>query len=108
MKTQIKNVSILQTSKVIAILYAVFGLLFIPCGCIFTIIGAAGDEPGLTVSGIMYIFFPIIYLVFGFIGVAIMSWVYNLIADRTGGIEFELEEVGGFNRLDPPKNLAEN
>jgi hypothetical protein len=101
-KIQIKNVSILQTSKVIAILYAVFGLLFIPCGCIFTLIGAGSDEPGLTISGIVYIFFPIIYLVFGFIGTAILAWVYNLLSDRTGGIEFELEDVEGSGVLEPP------
>ena len=107
MKIQIKNVSIVQTSKVVAFLYAVFGLLFIPCGCFVTLIGAGAEEPQLTLTGIMYLIFPIIYLIFGFIGTAILAWVYNLISDRTGGIEFELEDVDGVGILDPPTSLPE-
>jgi hypothetical protein len=35
------------------------------------------------------IFFPIMYAVFGFIGGAIQSLLYNLAAKYTGGLEIE-------------------
>jgi hypothetical protein len=93
MKIQIKNISIVQTSKVVAILYAVFGLIFVPIGCCVITIGLSTQESQLTVAGITYLFFPLIYLIFGFLAMAFLFWIYNLIAGRLGGIEFEMEEI---------------
>jgi hypothetical protein len=35
---------------------------------------------------------PLIYLIFGYIFVAISSLIYNFLANYIGGVEFELED----------------
>ena len=88
MKHQIKSISIAQTSMVAAILYACMGILYFVIGIFMLLFG------GLKFPGIMFLFMPIIMAVFGFLGVALFSWIYNIIASKVGGVEFELEELG--------------
>jgi hypothetical protein len=42
--------------------------------------------------GFMLLAMPLIYLIFGYLSVALWCVVYNFIAKFTGGIEFELED----------------
>jgi hypothetical protein len=83
-KKRIAHISIHQTSKVLAILYVVLGLLFIPIGVILII-------SGQMVMGIIYVLMPFIYGIVGYPLVAGMCWVYNMIAKSVGGIEFTIE-----------------
>ena len=73
---------------VAAILYACMGILYFVIGIFMLLFG------GLKFPGIMFLFMPIIMAVFGFLGVALFSWIYNIIASKVGGVEFELEELG--------------
>lgn len=88
MKYQIARFSILQTAKVVALLYVVFGLILIPFGCLLLALGS--DDTTSLVVGIFYLLGPILYGIIGFIFTAIGLWVYNLLSARIGGIEFEL------------------
>ena len=84
-RKRISHISIHQTSKVMAILFVVIGLLFIPIGVIFILAGQ-------TVMGIVYVLMPFIYGIIGYPYMAVMCWVYNIIAKSVGGIEFTLED----------------
>jgi hypothetical protein len=84
MKTQITHVSIHQTSKVFALLYFCFSLLAVPIG----IVMIAGGPQGLGM-GVFLIFTPVIYGVMGYLGSAVFGLLYNFLAARVGGIEFE-------------------
>lgn len=74
-------------------MYAVFGFIFGLIMMLITLIANAGE------SGIMDIIFGIaapvfltlIYGFMGWIGGYITAWIYNLLAKRTGGIQFEFE-----------------
>jgi len=56
-------------------------------------IGAAYSMPGATTLGILSIIvFPIIFGIMAFICGAIMAFLYNIFADKIGGIEVELVE----------------
>ena len=88
MKYQISSISILQASKILAILYTALGLILVPFSCIFIFLGV--EEPEFLLVGIFYLFSPIIYGVIGFIFTAIGVWLYNLVAGRWGGFEIEL------------------
>ncbi len=88
MKYQVAKMSIAQTAKVAAILYAVMGLVHFVIG-VFIILFGKGPAIGV---GILFIFMPVLAAIFGFIGVAIVCWIYNIIASKMGGIEFELTE----------------
>ena len=43
--------------------------------------------------GIVYILMPIVGALLGFIFVVIFFWLYNVLAKRLGGIEFELTDA---------------
>ena len=88
MRAQIRRISIMQTSKVVAIIYPIFGL-------IHTMIGiwmlTSPEQPNWL--GMLFLFIPIIIGIFGFIFSIIGCLLYNLIASKVGGVEFILEDV---------------
>ena len=88
MKKQITHISVVQTSKVVALLYAIMSL-------IYTIIGvfmvAFGSKP-IKIMGMVYVFMPILMLILGFLLMLLCCWLYNVVAKRVGGIEFTVEE----------------
>ena len=88
MKQQITRVSIAQTSKVAAILYACMGIFHFVIGVLMVLFG--GETRAI---GVLFLFMPLIMAIFGFLGIAFFSWVYNMIASKVGGVEFEFSEV---------------
>src|SRR5438552_18333538 len=105
MKRTVKRIAPLQAGKMLGVLYACMGLIFLP---IFMLAAAAGafaqhaqgaqassTAPGAVVAGIMFgmgLFMPVIYGVKGFIFGVIGAAIYNLVARWIGGIEGEVEE----------------
>jgi hypothetical protein len=84
---QIKSFGVLQTSKVIAALYFVLGL----CFAVVVMIVSAVAHRGPRHAGILFLIgAPIFYGAVGFVMGAIISWLYNVIAGRIGGIEIDL------------------
>ena len=73
MRTQIKRIPIMQTSKVVAIIYPIFGL-------IHTMIGiwmlTSREQPNWL--GILFILIPIIIGIFGFVVSVIGCWLIIL------------------------------
>jgi len=104
MKRTVKRIAPLQAGKMLGVLYACMGLIFLP---IFMLAAAAGafaqhaqgaqassTAPGAVVTGIMFgmgLFMPVIYGVMGFIFGVISAAIYNLVASWIGGIEVEVE-----------------
>lgn len=96
---RIKKFGVLQTAKVIAILYLIgSSIFFIPLSLVVL---AAKNSPvfssalqrntGLS-SPIFIMLLPLVYSVFGFIVAAISCLIYNFIATKIGGIEVELDQ----------------
>ena len=104
MKRTIKRIGPLQAGKMLGVLYACMGLIFVP---IFMLAAAAGAfaqhvhgaetssaVPDAILTGIMFgmgIFMPVIYGVMGFIFGVIGAAISNLVARWIGGIEVEVE-----------------
>lgn len=102
MKRRIKRIAPLQLGKMMGVLYACIGLIFLP---IFMLAGMGGafaqhaqgqsaSAAPAAVAGIMFgmgLFMPVIYGVMGFIFGIIGAAIYNLIARWIGGIEVEVE-----------------
>jgi Transmembrane domain of unknown function (DUF3566) len=104
MKRTIKRIAPLQAGKMLGVLYACMGLIFLP---IFMLAAAAGafaqhaqgaqassPAPAALVARIMFgmgLFMPVIYSVMGFIVGVIGAAIYNLVAGWIGGIEVEVE-----------------
>lgn len=90
MRHQLTRISVIQTSKVAAAIYFVLGCLY---GLIIAFLTLISEEGGMLLAGMFFIFMPIFMGVVGFIGFAVVCWLYNVIAKSVGGIEFILEEV---------------
>ncbi len=94
-KRRIKRITPLQLGKMLAILYGIMGLLFMP---FFLLMAAfASHAPTQQRVGFMALgmgfalFFPLIYAAMGFIFGALGALIYNLVAKWVGGIEVEVE-----------------
>jgi hypothetical protein len=86
MPRQIIRFSVHQTAKVLALIYAVMGLVFIP---IFLVMSMS--NPGIPTPPVaLALIFPIIYGVFGYVFVGLGCIVYNAVAGKVGGIEVEV------------------
>lgn len=90
MKRQIRQVSAVQTAKVMALMYFVIGLIFFLIMGIFSAFMPGPRPPFAT--GFM-LAMPFFYLIFGFVFTVISALVYNLVAKWTGGVEFTVEDV---------------
>ncbi|MGI4841812.1 MAG: hypothetical protein ACRYF7_00720 [Janthinobacterium lividum] len=89
MKKQIVHVSVLQSAKVMAVLYLVLSL---PMVALMAIPASASGQ-GFSMA--MLIMMPILYTVLGFVFTAVGAWVYNIVAGKVGGFEFTTSEVDG-------------
>jgi hypothetical protein len=87
MKKQITHISVHQSSTVIALMYAVLSSIMIPIGAIIFLMGGKDKW-----SGLVFIFLPIFYAVFGYIFLALFFCIYNLIAKFVGGVEFTVAD----------------
>jgi hypothetical protein len=84
---QIRRFGIGQTAKVVAVLYALMGVILIPVFLVAAMYSPkqAGFGTGFALA------LPIIYGVCGFIFTAIGCALYNLVAGWVGGVEVEFE-----------------
>jgi len=89
MKTQITKISYYQNAKILAILY-------IPVGLVYALIGAAFllmDLEYLKFTGYVFLSMPL-WLSLAVVGAHYaVAAVYNYLASKIGGFEFEFTEV---------------
>ena len=115
MVTRLRHLSVLQLALVLAVLYALIGVLIglawwlIISPIMMTtaksgpFVGAGGTPSGVAMMAglgvFAVIFFPIMYGIIGFIAGLIYAVLYNLVAGWTGGIEMTLEQVVPVTRV---------
>ncbi len=88
MGTRIKRIAPVQFGKILAVIYALFSVVFIPFIVLASFFAPEGEGPGLLFGMAM----PIIYIIMGFIGGVIGAFIYNVSAKWVGGVEIEFEE----------------
>lgn len=89
MKKQITSISILQTSKIATALYAIMGLIYSLIGIPMIIFG----EEGMRIVGVIYLLGPLWMTALGFVFFVIFAALYNLLASKLGGVEFEVKDI---------------
>ncbi len=89
MKRRVTRISILQSSKIVTLLYVILGLVYVPIGIAFLIF-ASGE---LRYMGLLYIAMPILMAGFGFVAFVISAWLYNVLAKFVGGFEVFVEHI---------------
>jgi hypothetical protein len=97
MRKRLSYVSPLQVGKVLAVLYGLLSLIFLPFFLLITFLAPTrrNGPPGFLFGGIFMVIFPFIYAVMGFVFGIIAAAIYNLVAKWTGGIEFIVTDVPG-------------
>ena len=92
---KIKRIAPLQLGKMLAILYGIMGLLFLPFFLVMSAIGShmpASQRTGMIFVGAGFaVFMPILYAIMGFVFGALGALIYNVVAKWIGGIEVEVE-----------------
>jgi hypothetical protein len=84
---QIRRFGVGQTAKVVATLYALMGLVFVP---IFLIVAMFSPrQPGFGPGFALVL--PVMYGVLGYVFTAIGCAIYNFVAGLVGGVEIDLE-----------------
>lgn len=92
MKQQVARFSPHQNGKVFAILMAVSSLVFVVPFMVFaSMVSPRGSGP----SFLVILLFPLIYLVMGYVMVAVGCAIYNFMFRYIGGIEFESQTQQG-------------
>jgi len=89
MKKQLIHISILQSSKIMTALYVLLGFIYTLIGIPMIIFG----NNQIRIMGAFYVLMPIIMGIFGFIFFVIFAAIYNLLAERLGGFEFEIKTM---------------
>ena len=88
MKIQISRFAPHQNAKVIVVLMALSSLVFsLPLFLIFSVL--PHPEGQQSTPTIVFLILPIVYLVMGYVMVAIGCALYNFVTQYTGGIEYE-------------------
>lgn len=88
MKIQIRRFSLHQNAKVFAVLMALSSLIFIvPIFLIFSLMPMPEGQKGP--PAFMFLLLPVMYLVMGYIMVAIGCALYNFVSTYIGGVEYE-------------------
>ena len=94
-KRRIKRFAPLQLGKMLAVLYGIMGLLFVP---FFLIMSAVATQMppeqrvGMMAFGVGFaLLMPVMYAAMGFVFGALGALIYNLVAKWIGGIEVEVE-----------------
>jgi len=90
----LKRVAPLSVGKILGLLYAVLGLIFMPFVLLTTLFAPAvhSSRAPMAMFGIGFaIAAPIIYGLIGFVGGTVSAAIYNVAAKWMGGIAVEVE-----------------
>ena len=88
MKRRITRLTVLQTGKLLAVLYGFLSMVILPFLLIAMLFGGAKAVAPMLVMLVLY---PIL----GFIGGVIMAALYNLASKWIGGLEVTVESTEG-------------
>jgi hypothetical protein len=83
---RIERFGIGQTAKVLGVLYALMGLVFVPFFILIAMFSPSEANFGLGFAIMM----PILYGIAGFVFTAVGCWLYNIVAGWVGGIEVDV------------------
>lgn len=100
MTKRLKKIEPVQLAKMLAVIYGLGSLVFVPFFLLFSFIASMAPHMGqgpatmpmMLGMGIGFmIFAPLLYAFIGFITGLIGALIYNLVAQWIGGIEVEVE-----------------
>jgi hypothetical protein len=95
--TKVRSIGVFSAAKIYGLFNGILGLLIAPLvllGPGLAILGADGNKrSGFGEAIVAAVMVPIFSAVVGFIGGAVMAFIYNAISQAIGGLEVELESA---------------
>jgi hypothetical protein len=91
MKTRIVRISPVQSAKTVGLVLGGVSLPFVLFMAV-VYLATSREDPLMAIGALIGA--PIAYTVLGFLLTLLIVWIYNLVAVRTGGVEFEARESG--------------
>ena len=93
-KRRVAKIRVLKTALISALTFFFISLIvFVPMLIITGIPGGFPGGMGFGKAALPLVIMPILYPIMGFLMTALWCWLYNVIALRIGGIEFEDEVI---------------
>jgi hypothetical protein len=95
MTKRLKHIAPLQCGIVLAALYGIVSLIFVPFILLFSLLGAQSENAGgIFAGGLLFVvLIPVLYAIGGFLLGLIAAAAYNLIVRLTGGFEFTVADA---------------
>ena len=90
MQYRIRHFGIQSTALTVGMLYFVIALIIAP----LLYLASSNSPPDDRLPGIAFLIGPFFYAVIGYLGTALMCWLYNKIAGWSGGVSLTLEPDG--------------
>ena len=88
MKHRIQHVGVAQCAKMIAGIYFVISL---PVVAIVLLLAMATGKASIGMGGLVLL--PFVYALASYVAGLLCAWIYNLVADRIGGIEYTTADI---------------
>ncbi len=94
MNVRISSIGVLQTAKTLAALYAVVGVVAGIVACLAIVSEPFHLNDDWVLRAVIALFaIPVGYALLGLVGTAISAWIYNIVAAKTGGVQFTLTNL---------------
>jgi hypothetical protein len=97
MRYKLRSVEVLSVAKLFALLHGCIGLIFLPvlllAGVVSLVAGTKEGAIGGVAMIVLSVLMPLFYAGMGFLMGALMSWLYNVLANKFGAIELRLDVV---------------
>ena len=90
MQYRIRRFGIQSTALTIGILYFVIALIIAPLLYMVQTNAPAGER----LPGIAFVIGPFFYAIIGYLGTALVCWLYNKVSGWSGGVSLTLEPDG--------------
>lgn len=86
---QLKVINSFQTAQVMAVLYLIGAYVIAIPVALFSL-GFSLYQGSSPLKALLFLLAPLAYGIFAFIGIIFFCALYNVVAKRMGGIEFEI------------------
>jgi len=94
---ELKSIDVMSLATVSAVIAAIWGFvagIFMALGAsMASSLGAFAGTEMLPMAGFGFaaiVIFPIVYAIMGFVGGAITAFIYNIVAQKVGGVKLDL------------------
>ena len=90
MQYRIRRFGIQSTALTVGVLYFFIALILVP----LFFMASKNGPPEKALPGVAFVLGPFLYAAIGYLGTALMCWLYNMVAGWSGGISMTLEQDG--------------